>query len=145
MTHNPEIDFTTEAMLTYAQSLGIGGTAVAYFVSVDFNDDISIDQSIATNRVSRPRDSNRDRDGKRDVGTNYVGMATGKTSRRLRLELGDDTALEPHNGEPEARGDVALNLGSVLLILAFSGGTEDQDVEISQYGMDAYLNRYVRD
>lgn len=145
MTHSPEIDFTTEAMLTYAKRLGIGGTAVAYFISIDFNRNISIDPSITTHRVSRPRDPNRDRDGKKDTGTNYVDMATGKAGRRLRLELGDDSAVEPHNGEPVARGDVALNLGSVLLILAFSGGTEDQDVEISQFGLDMYLNRYIRD
>ena len=143
MIHSPELDIVTKEMLSYAGSLGIRGTAVAYFVSLDFSRDVSMDPKITSNRVFRPRDPARDTETKKDAGTNYVDMATGKAGRRLRLELGEDITAEPHSGEPEARGDVALNLGSIMLILAFSGGTEDQDVQISQYGLDIYCDRYM--
>ncbi len=82
-------------------------------------------------RRARTDDSN-------DVGTNYFGIAMEKLA--IMMALGIDSGLVKNHikkGEVPYRGGLIRfedKMGYVIYV-GFSGGTEDQDVEIATIGM----------
>lgn len=78
-----------------------------------------------------------------DPGTDYLGLAHAKKSRRLRMETANDIE-DPavRRGEDPATGDEAIKLGTNLIIItAFSGArTPEQDRQIAEFGMALILN-----
>ncbi|EKD52720.1 MAG: hypothetical protein ACD_61C00265G0006 [uncultured bacterium] len=77
--------------------------------------------------------------GEGDKGTNYFGIAMEKLAVMMANHknsgylTGDD---EPKNGESRFRGGLVSDIGKYTVYVGFSGGTEDQDVEIATTGLE---------
>lgn len=83
-----------------------------------------------------------DTHGEKDTGTNYFGVAMSKAAFSLSSGM-DSGAKQPllKLGEVEYRGCIILpeaSSGSIVYF-TFSGGTEDQDVEIDNAGLQAFV------
>lgn len=83
-----------------------------------------------------------DTHGEEDAGTNYFGIAMEKAAFSLSSRM-DSGAKQPllKSGEVEYRGCIILpeaSSGSIVYF-TFSGGTEDQDVEIDNAGLKAFV------
>ena len=75
-------------------------------------------------------------DGSGDKGTNYFGVAMGKLAMMMATEQnsGPMGGSIP-TGEMPYRGGLVKFEGRYRIFVGFSGGTEDQDVEIARTGM----------
>lgn len=76
-------------------------------------------------------------DGSGDKGTNYFGVAMGKLA--MMMATGENSSAMGGNipvGEMPYRGGLVRFEGKYRIYVGFSGGTEDQDVEIAQMGME---------
>lgn len=73
-----------------------------------------------------------------DTGVNYLAVAFAKLSQSLSTDMASGQAVRPMRyGETPYRGGLPGRSSSGLDVYsAFSGGTETQDVEIAQAGLD---------
>lgn len=75
-----------------------------------------------------------------DPGTNYFGIAMGKLAVMMSTLMNSGTfKVDLKRGEVPYRGGLYNKVGIYHVFIAFSGGTEDQDVEIAQAGVDYHL------
>jgi len=131
---NERNDILTAAilhMILHANMLDVRGTA-HIVVTQDF---LWFDQKTYSNRIARDPDPSRGQD---DVGTNYYGFSDGKISRMVRIvsnQILDESALPVAKGENDKRGCVYEQIHNYHVFASFSGGTEDQDVEIAKEGL----------
>ena len=89
-------------------------------------------------RLTRNPDPERDTQDQQDPGTNYAGAALGKLAQMFRT--GKNSGVEPvRKGEFGAKGGI---LGHKVAT-AFSGGTENQDAQIAQEGIDEYIMNFL--
>ena len=80
--------------------------------------------------------------GAGDPGTNYFGIVMSKLAVMMSTLTDSGTFKKSlKRGEVPYRGGLYKKVGIYHVFIAFSGGTEDQDVEIAQAGMDHHLKR----
>ncbi len=78
--------------------------------------------------------------GAGDPGTNYFGIAMAKLGVMMSTLMDSGTFKNSlKRGEVPYRGGLYKKVGIYHVFIAFSGGTEDQDVEIAQAGVDYHL------
>ncbi|HJY98893.1 MAG TPA: hypothetical protein VJ227_04215 [Patescibacteria group bacterium] len=83
--------------------------------------------------VRQPDPANR---GQGDRGTNYFGIAMSKAAFSLATHQDSGVPTVLRYGEVEYRGSIFLPLpDGVEVVFFFSGGTEDEDVEIAKAGL----------
>ncbi|HCQ31664.1 TPA: hypothetical protein DIU27_04780 [Candidatus Collierbacteria bacterium] len=70
-----------------------------------------------------------------DRATNYFGVAMEKLAIMMATGLKSGTFKEVKVGETPYRGGLVLVSEKYTVYVGFSGGTEDQDVEIAEQGM----------
>ena len=75
-----------------------------------------------------------------EAGTNYFGVAMTKLAVMMALDV-DSGSVKSHlkKGETPYRGGLIRFIQDYVIYVGFSGGTEDQDVEIAQAGMKMLL------
>jgi len=120
------------AMLQVAKNLGVE-KGVAFVSVQEKRDDWGEVRFKAVNKtvVRPPRN-----DGSGDKGTSYFGVAMGKLAMMMATEQnsGPMGGSIP-TGEMPYRGGLVRLEGRYRIFVGFSGGTEDQDVEIALIGM----------
>lgn len=78
--------------------------------------------------------------GAGDPGTNYFGIVMAKLAVMMSTFANSGTFVNSiKRGEVPYRGGLYKKVGIYHVFIAFSGGTEDQDVEIAQAGVDYHL------
>lgn len=144
--HNDLITLCFEAMKAKAKSLGVKkGTfailpwsyaGVIYFSWI--SDDPERRGEDAFRSMFRGPDPLK---GEDDNGANYLGVVMGKIAQCART--GQDSCMENAiKGESTYRGAVVSEDGQA--IFGFSGGTQDQDVEIVIAGKETYEREIKR-
>lgn len=84
---------------------------------------------------------------KGDVGTNYFGIAMSKLAFMLSTDTNSGSGVRPlKDGEIAYKGGLIIITEEGSLILAgYSGGSEDQDLQIARKGMSTYIDLAERD
>lgn len=75
--------------------------------------------------------------GSNDQGTNYLAYAAGKLFHSFRT-FKDSGSKDVLKGESAAKGSIILGQFPNCVIFAFSGGTEEQDLQVARAGYRAY-------
>ncbi len=88
---------------------------------------------------SLERDPIPDKEG--DIGTNYFGIAMSKLAYMLSThENSGSQTRPPKNGEvPDRGGLVVITKENSGIYVGYSGGTEDQDVQIANKGLSTLV------
>jgi hypothetical protein len=122
-----------EVMCAYAQEMGIE-RGVAAIVLTEYDGLCHQINFAILNRLDR--NPNREKYGEDDTGTNYLGVALAKIASMMSTGLysGWDNR-PPKLGEVSYRGGLTLGTTEGNLFVAFSGGTEDQDVQLARAGL----------
>ena len=132
MLQAERIDAALAAMAARAQELGVTGVAVV-LESVEGADRLSPHFLIVGRAERKP---NR---GPEDAGTNYLAVSFSKVAEMFVTGADSGHAgREPRTGEFGYRGGV-ISPGETWLYPSFSGGTQDEDVEIARAGMASLL------
>jgi hypothetical protein len=133
-----------DAMAQKARELGVRGVAGVYQFILHHL--YQVEAPIYVKVIGRfQRDANKVVEG--DTGVNYMGMATMKFAQMLSTLQNSG----PIEGRPLKRGEIDYKGGLVhifdektpnplVLMVFFSGGSEDQDVEIAKAGISAAIN-----
>ena len=75
-----------------------------------------------------------------DAGTNYFGVAMMKLAVMMAYQVNSGVMrLEVKKGEVSYRGGLMRYFGGLWIYVGFSGGTEEQDVEIAKVGLSVLL------
>ena len=117
-----------DVMQQHAASIGVRGAAVTGFLkdgnSVDWTVDLRIIGALKTVNA----------EGK---GYNFAGVVFQKASEAMDTHQNSGSKVRPVlNGECGWQGCVITEAGEGFVLAAFSGGTSDQDVVISQKGLE---------
>ncbi len=71
-----------------------------------------------------------------DAGSNYIAIAWAKVAQMVSTDLPSGEAdRKAYFGEVPYRGGVMIQIGATRYFAAFSGCTEEQDVEIAKAGL----------
>lgn len=70
-----------------------------------------------------------------DPATNYLGVALEKIAVMKATSMNSGVFQKVKNGETKYRGGLVQVVGCYTVYVAFSGGTEDQDVEVAKIAM----------
>jgi len=125
--------YALRKMVVHAKSLGL--TKGVAFLSVQKKGQKILNVKFATVDGVFQRKSY----GGDDRGTNYFGIAMGKLAVMMAYHVNSGFLAgeeAPKNGESRYRGGLVIDIGKYTIYVGFSGGTEDQDVEIATTGMD---------
>jgi hypothetical protein len=118
-----------EAMKQKAAELNIQGVAVVNYVPGDAVEGWSSRMAVV-GRLTDPAGT----DGK---GNNLLGIAYAKSAEMARTLKDSGTAGgAPMTGEFGWQGGVVLKVTGGYLIVAFSGGKSEQDVQVSKAGLE---------
>lgn len=126
--HTPAIILTLNIMVEKAVSIGVHAGVSMITISHKDIPDYKFTQSLINNtevRVNVPQKS--------DV--NFAGVASAKAAQMQRTgkPSGKD---DEFIGEVPYRGGMLFEKNGYSVLVAYSGGTEDQDVEIAKYGIE---------
>ena len=129
------------AMVGKAKKLGVSGVAVVQVIlpPEEGEDEGSLvvwdPLAVVVGRFYREADPDK---GEGDTGANYYNVAFSKLGEQLETTLPSGTA-----GRPPRKGEFGYRGGEVYVLedgtelhATFSGGTEDQDVQIATAGME---------
>ena len=115
------------AMKTKAAQLNIAGVAVVAFSPGDTVEGWT-SQMAVVGRMTDPKASEK--------GNNLLGIAYAKASEMARTSKDSGTSgLTPMTGEFGWQGGVVVRTGKGLIVVAFSGGKSEDDVEVSKAGL----------
>lgn len=122
-----------KAMESYAQRIGVNkGVA---FISVQKDDEyMGTLKFLVVNKVMVREPEGREVEAI-EAGTNYFGVAMGKLAYMMSAKNNSGTNKQLHRGEMPYQGGLIEEIGRYFIYVGFSGGTEDQDVDISRVGM----------
>lgn len=127
-----------KAMEEKAQELGVQGVAVVLIEPPkDDGEEVCWKPSIQPmGRFFREADPSK---GEGDAGANYMAVAVSKLAEMLETKKASGVSgRPPRKGEFGYRGGaISLHESGATLYSAFSGGNEDQDVEIAGAGIRA--------
>ena len=128
--------FSLRVMVKHARNLGL--TKGVAFVSVQkWNKEMGGVRFMAVGKNFQ-REPNPSIEG--DKGTNYFGIAMSKLAVMMATELNSGTFKERFKkGEVPYRGGLVRKVREYKIYTGFSGGTEDEDVEIAELGMTSLL------
>lgn len=134
--HSPErIEEALNTMYLEATRLGIRKGVGLVLVQLVWEDKPTVHFTIVERME---RDPNPEREG--DTGTNYLAVAMAKLSEMLSTHTNSGSKIRPVKfGEVGYRGGLFRRVGNTIVCTAFSGGTEDQDVQIAQKGLENLL------
>jgi len=119
-----------EAMRREAAAMYIQGVAVALVWTMQ----TTVEWDPTIRLVGRFYRGPKPENGPEDIGTNYATVAPAKLFQMLRT--GKPSGQTPIKGENSYRGGDLVDLGEGnMLFAAFSGGTEDQDLQIARAGL----------
>ena len=123
------VDDILDQMDAKAQELGV--TGVSIFLAAPIKGGTRLTPHVSVlERIERPADR-----GVSDTGTNYFGVAFTKLAEMLSTAENSGWASRPTKvGETGYRGGLIFVDEEGSKCFAFSGGTEDQDVEIAKAG-----------
>ncbi len=126
------------AMATVAQRMGIN-KGVAFVMVKSKRDALGNPRYIVVNEVLVREPVGREVEMV-DPGTNYFGAAMGKLAYMLAKGVDSGTKDQTHKGEMPYRGGLVKEVDDDQIYIGFSGGTENQDVEIAEFGMKMLLS-----
>lgn len=128
------LDEAVMAMMEEAKARGVLGTALVALYAYGKDGSLIFRMGGASTKLFREPDPSR---GPDDKGTNYGGFAAGKLFQSLRTEENLSNRSDNRRGESPARGAVigAVTGDQIDTVVAFSGGTEDEDVVIANVGL----------
>ncbi len=120
-----------DAMVAHALSIGVkNGAATMSTYATDFPD-LVFSATMINGSGTRMGVV-----GKDDV--NYIGVVCAKNAKSLRTaEPSCDDGTDVI-GEVPYCGNVVMQVKDVVAIIGYSGGSEDQDVEIAQVGVNVF-------
>lgn len=122
-------DLLLDAMEEKALELGLNGVGVAYVIDPVDEGDTFIPSIVVVGRFHRgPKP-----DTKGDNGANYAAVALAKFAQMLRT--GEDSGTDAVKGEFAYRGGVIREVAGRKVMVAFSGGTQEEDVAIAEYAV----------
>jgi hypothetical protein len=142
MTEQTLIDKSAalDAMKAMAEKIGVKGVAALLVVPVqeDEWEELTLSVQIC-GRFQRPADPERDKDGQKDKGTNYLAVVSSKIAESLRTKRnsGQPADADKPTGELGYGGCLIFQDGNQYILLAFSGGTVEEDIQIAQAGAEA--------
>ncbi len=130
-----------QGMERTAQSLQVQGVAV---VMACHNANVTTGKSDllphfrVVGRFERPPEP--ETRGLTDTGTNYLAIAWSKVAEMVSTQADSGSAYRAErNGECGYQGGLVRQRGEWTYFVAFSGGSESQDLQIAQVGMDVLL------
>jgi hypothetical protein len=133
-----------EAMQAYAANLGITGVAGILVIKKGANlDDPLVPKLLTCERFYRA--PQRDR-GAEDTGTNYLAIVLSKIAQMVRTGL-DSGYCGNYHGEHDYKGGMIRYLKNLIVMTAFSGATEEDDLDIAKAGFIAFedaCNEYLK-
>ena len=125
--------FALGAMLTKASQMGVErGVGLILVKSKGLSPAHSVMYKVL-NDIERDPDPSR---GKDDKGTNYFAVAMSKLAGMLSTgcDSGEIHFRPLKSGEVPYRGGIVIETADAFVYIAFSGGTEDEDVSIATEG-----------
>ena len=75
-----------------------------------------------------------------DPATNYLGVVLEKIAVMKATFFNSGTFKSVKNGETKYKGGLVVTVGRFAVYVAFSGGTEEQDVEIARVGLTVLVD-----
>jgi hypothetical protein len=125
------------AMVAKALTLGVKGVAVVGIAPPDQPETFFFGTRIS-GRFERPPDPSR---GENDKGTNFFSIVYSKIAEMVatRRDSGESPDRVLKKGEFGYKGGLIREKDGFTRLAAFSGGSEAQDLEISQVGLEALL------
>ena len=125
------------AMVAKALALSVKGVAAVGIASLDQPETFFFGARIS-GRFERPPDPSR---GENDKGTNFFSIVFSKLAEMVatRRDSGESPNRVFKKGEFGYKGGLIREKEGFTLLAAFSGGSEAQDPEISQAGVEALL------
>lgn len=125
------------AMETRRQELNVKGSAVVAITPPDQPESFVM-QARIMGRYERPPDPSR---GEGDKGTNFFSIAFSKLTEMVatQRDSGESPDRVLKKGEFGYKGGLVRHKDGYTLYAAFSGGSEAQDLEISEQGMQELL------
>ncbi|HBC44764.1 MAG: hypothetical protein UX01_C0019G0003 [Candidatus Collierbacteria bacterium GW2011_GWB2_45_17] len=127
-------NFALIAMVQLAESLDVK-KGVAFLLVQERGSDSGEVLFQVVNNVMIRRPSN-DEFLAGEAGTNYFGVAMGKLAVMMDTDANSGSLIfYLRKGETPYRGGLVKFEGRYRIFVGFSGGTEDQDVEIARTGM----------
>ncbi len=128
------IHCTLLEMIKKAGEIGVKKGVAAIMVTESLHSFLDIWSLAVDGKTERPSR------GAGDPGTNYFGIAMSKLAVMMSTFMNSGTfKVSLKRGEVPYRGGLYKKVGIYHVFIAFSGGTEDQDVEIAQAGVDYHL------
>jgi hypothetical protein len=125
-----------EAMAQKAIEMGVRGVAAILTVQEGVALDVFDPQLKVVGRFYREPDPARGGD---DEGTNYWAVVMAKVARMLRIGTDSDDDQElVQTGEFPYAGGVTEKVHGLVVYMAFSGATQDQDREIAAHGLAVF-------
>ncbi len=130
------------AMAEKARAMGLHGVAFAFTASVKKPEGKPDFWTMSALVVDQLSDMPEDTTGWSPTGANYFGIAAGKLAQTIRMGALASVPADPSKtpvGEFGYRGCVVYEHGDsdTLMRASFSGGTEEEDVEIAVAGIVA--------
>lgn len=114
------------AMKARAAQLNISGVAVVAFAPGETVDGWMSELAVVGHMTDKTSEK----------GNNLLGIAYAKASEMARTAKDSGTSgLTPMTGEFGWQGGVVVKTGQGLIIVAFSGGKSEDDVEVSKAGL----------
>lgn len=118
-----------EAMKAKAAELKIGGVAVVNFAPGDAVESWSSRMAVVGRMKDAPTDTSK--------GNNLLGIAYAKSAEMADTLLNSGTAKRPPmTGEFGWQGGVVEKAKAGYLIVSFSGGKSEDDVQVSKAGLE---------
>lgn len=133
---SPEkIDKSLDAMYLEATRIGLKKGVAFVSVQSPLEDKPTIHFTV----VGRmERDPDPEKEG--DIGTNYLAVAMAKMAYMMSTRTYSGSGIRPIRfGEVEYRGGLVWLNDNIATYIGFSGGTEEQDLQIAQKGLKSLL------
>lgn len=133
-----------QAMEEKANELKVTGVAGFMLVTPGAIPDILDMGAKVVGRFERDADPERDKPRKKDRGTNYMGVMFTKMAEMLSTKKNSGTSKErkPKVGETGYPGGVTFEVNGYFMLIAFSGGTGEDDREVSRAGEAAFWKNF---
>lgn len=129
-----------DTMKDMAQELGVQGVAALLVTPILETEweELTLEIKVC-GRFFRPPDPSRDTADHKDAGTNYLAVVSSKIAETLRTKKnsGQPANVDKPTGELGYGGCLIFEKDNQYILLAFSGGTVEEDIQIATAGAKA--------